>query len=778
MNTLKTSKAKGRLTMKTTRRTVVAADSTGLALGSRALEGLFLLASLTFAVTGAASAQGILTVTPSRSVAITAGTGAVGLTGNGRPAASATVAAPGALAFDAQGNLYFADTLNHVVREVSSAGVITVVAGAGIEGYGGDGAAATAAYLDTPTGVAVDTSGNLYIADSHNHRIREVSGGVISTIAGTGVPGFAGDGAAATAAQLWDPMGVAVDSNGNVYIADTNNHRIRKISGTIISTIAGDGEQFFGGDGAAATSAVLDSPTSVAVDAAGTVYVADRHNQRVRMISGTTITTIAGSGAPSFSGGFSGDGASAIAATLARPSGVSVDASGNIYIADTGNQRIRELGGGAIATVAGSGQQGFGGDGSAPSSVNLNSPRSAAPDALGNLSISDTLNQLIRAAALPTLTFANDGVGVLSPTQSVTLANTGAASIAVAAVNFTGGFVAAAGGSCAATPPITLAAGATCTQNIAFLPATVGAANGSVVFSGTGIVPQSILLAGAAVTTATTTTLVSSSASPFVTQTITFTATVLPISTTANSVKPTGTVSFFDGATLIGTAQTLAAGGTASISTATLAAGPHNITAVYSGDANFIPSTSAPLVQTVLDFNFTLTPANPNGVSSQTVMPGQTAVFAFNLQPIGGPFTFPVALSATGLPPGATVTFTPNPITMGATPASFTMSIQVPQPVGSLQHRGLYGGSTVALALLLLPFSSRIRRATRRLRPLPWLAVLLLSIGAIGGLAGCASGSGFFGVPQQTYTINVIGTATGTGAVVLQRTTTVTLTVQ
>jgi hypothetical protein len=462
---------------------------------------------------------------------------------------------------------------------------------------------------------------------------------------------------------------------------------------------------------------------------------------------------------------------------------VSVDMSGNIYIADTGNQRIRELGGGAIATstivtIVGSGQQGFGGDGSAPSSVNLNSPRSAAPDALGNLSISDKLNQLVRAAALPTLTFGNDGVGVLSATQSVTLANTGTSSISVAAINATGGFVAAAGGNCSATP-ITLAASATCTQNIAFLPTTTGAANGSVVFSGTGIVPQNVLLTGTAVKTATTTTLVSSSASPFVTQTITFTATVQPVSTTANSVKPTGTVSFYDGTSLIGTAQTLAAGnGTASISTAALTSGPHNITAVYSGDANFITSTTAVLVQSVLDFNFTLTSSNPNGVSSQTVVPGQTATFAFNVQPVGGPFTFPVALSATGLPPGATVTFTPNPITMGASPASFTMSIQVPQPTGKLDHGVFYRGSgSIALALLLLPFSRRFRRMARRPRPVSLLAAMLFSIAAIGGLAGCGSGSGFFGVPQQTYTINVIGTATS-GAVVLQHTTTVTLTVE
>ena len=377
-------------------------------------------AMLALSLAASAHAQGLLTVTPTRSVASVAGNGTLGYTGDNGAASAATLADPSAVAFDANGNLYLADARNHVVREISTAGIITTFAGTGIEGYGGDGAAATAAYLDTPTGVAVDSSGNVYIADSHNHRIREVSGGIITTVAGTGTPGFAGDGGAATAAQLWLPSAVAVDSSGNVYIADTKNQRIRKITGTTIATLAGDGEELFGGDGAAATAAVLDSPTGVAVDSSGNVYIADRHNQRVRMVASGSgiISTIAGSGAASFSGGFSGDGATATSATLSRPSGVSVDAAGNVYIADTGNQRIRQLGGGAIATVVGSGQQGFGGDGSAPSSVNLNSPKAVAPDAFGNLAVADQLNQRVRAAALSSLSFASDDVGVLSPPRA------------------------------------------------------------------------------------------------------------------------------------------------------------------------------------------------------------------------------------------------------------------------------------------------------------------------------------------------------------------------
>ena len=727
-------------------------------------------AALFFLISTALLGQGILTVTPGRTVSTVAGTGILGSTGDSGQAVAATVANPAAVAYDATGNLYLADAQNHVIREISKAGIITVVAGTeATEGYSGDNGPATSATLDSPTGVAVDANGNIFIADSHNHRIREVSSGTITTIAGTGTAGFSGDNGAATSAQLALPSAVAVDSTGNIYIADTNNQRIRMISGTTISTIAGDGEELFAGDGAAATAAVLDSPTGVAVDKSGNVYIADRHNQRIRMISGTTISTIAGSG----TAGFSGDGATATAAQLFKPSGVSVDASGNVYIADTGNQRIRELGGGAIATIVGSGQQGYGADTTAPTGVNLNSPRSVAPDALGNLSISDKLNERIRAAALPTLTYTSDGVGILSPTQSVTLANTGTASISVATITLVGPFTAAAGGTCSA-PPITLAANASCTQNVAFLPVAVGADAGSIAFTGTGVVQQTILLAGTAVQTATTTTLTTSLNPAFIGTAITFTAVVAPTGTGT----PTKTVAFYDGATTLLSTQTLAASSnTATFTTTALAAGAHSITAVYSGDANYITSTSTPLVETILDFNFTLSSTSPGG-SNQTVEPGQAAIFNFSIQPIGGPFTIPVQLSATGLPPGATATFTPNPILLGSTATSFTMTIQTAKPVGAVRRTGYFGGGTIALGLLLLPFSRRFRRKAGRLRPISLCLGLILSVAAISGLTGCGTGSGFFGETQQTYTITVIGTATGTGSVVLQHTTTVTLTVE
>jgi hypothetical protein len=362
-------------------------------------------------------------------------------------------------------------------------------------------------------------------------------------------------------------------------------------------------------------------------------------------------------------------------------------------------------------------------------------------------------------------------LGLASAAQNVTLSNTGSASISVATITFTGAFTTAPGGTCSALP-ITLAANATCTESIAFLPRTAGPVNGEVIFGGTGVIPQSILLAGTGTQisqTATTVSLTSNVVAPLVGQAISLTATVTP----AGAGIPTGTVSFYDGALLLGTAQTLVAN-SASITTATLLAGPHNLTAVYNGDANFISSTSMLFVQAVLDFSLTSSTANPGSTASQTVEPGHAATFTFNLLPIGGAITFPVTLSATGLPAGATTTFTPNPITIGASPASFTMTILVPKISGSMHPTSLFGASTIAIGLLLLPF-------LRRFRHVPLLslcAALLLGIAAIGGITGCGAESGYFSKSQQTYTIRVIATLTGTGGTILQQFTTVKLTVQ
>src|SRR5438876_70388 len=231
---------------------------------------------------------------------------------------------------------------------------INTVAGGGA----GDGGAATDASLNQPRGVALDASGNLYIADQSNLRIRKVdaAAGIITTVAGNGSPAFAGDGGAATSASLNEPSGVAVDASGNVYIADQSNHRIRKVDAAtgIITTVAGNGSPAFAGDGGAATSASLNNPDGVAVDASGNVYIADQSNHRIRRVPAATgiITTVAGNGSPAFAG----DGGAATSASLNYPDRVALDASGNLYIADQNNHRIRKV-------VFHAARADFGGDG-------------------------------------------------------------------------------------------------------------------------------------------------------------------------------------------------------------------------------------------------------------------------------------------------------------------------------------------------------------------------------------------------------------------------------
>jgi sugar lactone lactonase YvrE len=278
-------------------------------------------------------------------ISTVAGTDHDGFGGDGGAATSAQLNYPHGVAMDSAGNFYIADTNNNRIRKVSTSGTITAFAGTGSFGYYGDGGAATAAQLNGPYSVVVDSAGNLYIAEPGNNRIRKVSTtGTITTIAGTGYSGFSGDGGDAASAQLYYPEGVAVDAGGNLYIADTYNNRIRKVSGNgTISTFAGTGTFGFSGDGVAATVANLYIPTGVAVDAAGNLYIAEAGNHRIRKVSTAgIITSIAGRG-PSAAGTFSGNDGLATSAQLYSPTSVAVDTSGNIYFVDARNNRIRKL---------------------------------------------------------------------------------------------------------------------------------------------------------------------------------------------------------------------------------------------------------------------------------------------------------------------------------------------------------------------------------------------------------------------------------------------------
>jgi hypothetical protein len=339
------------------------------------------------------SANFVFKLDGSGNLTTVAGTGSSGFSGDGGPATSARLNLPQGVAVDASGNVYIADTYNNVIRKVTAAGVITTVAGiGGTFGHSGDGGPATQALLDEPFAVAVDAGGDLYIADYQNSVIRKVANGTMTTVAGNNAAGYSGDGGVAMLAELNLPRGVAVDAGGNLYIADTANSRIRKVTDGTITTVAGNGAQAYSGDGGAATLAAVDQPYGVAVDSAGNLYIADTYNYVVRKVAAGVITTVAGNGNPSFSG----DGGPATTAQLDWPGSVTVDATGNLYIADVANCRIRKVAGGIITTVAGAGIWGYAGDGGPATLAEMYQPSAAVLDGAGNLYIADTYNYAVR----------------------------------------------------------------------------------------------------------------------------------------------------------------------------------------------------------------------------------------------------------------------------------------------------------------------------------------------------------------------------------------------
>ena len=366
-------------------------------------------------------------------VTLIAGTGTMGYSGDGGPATSAQLNYPGGLALDASGNLLITDMYNHRIRKVTSGGAISTVVGTGEPGFSGDGGPATAARLAYPTFVALDCSGNLYISDTSNNRIRKVTtAGVISTVSGNGSSNYNGDNIPATSASLSVPMGIAFDSAGNLFIADSNNNRVRKITTAgIITTVAGTGAFGFNGDGPA-TSVRLGNPRGIAVDAGGNVLIADSNNSRIRSVTtGGNMSTVAGTGIFNFNG----DGP-ATTTQLNFPSGLASDEGGNVLIADTGNNRIRKLSGGSVVTVGGNGTSGFRGDGALATSALLNAPMGMAVDAAGNLFIADSVNNRVRkvSAAGVITTFAGNGVsgslGDNGPATSAQISQPGSVAVA------------------------------------------------------------------------------------------------------------------------------------------------------------------------------------------------------------------------------------------------------------------------------------------------------------------------------------------------------------
>ena len=285
--------------------------------------------------------QKIRKITPSGIISTVAGTGVAGYSGDGGPATAARFNGIFGITGDAAGNIYACDFNNQRIRKIDASGTITTIAGTGAGGYSGDGGAATLANIWQPEYPRIDNAGNLCFTDNQNHRVRKISStGVISTIAGNGTSGYTGDGGAATLAALSFPGGICFDNSGNMFIAD-NNNVIRKINSSgIISTIAGTGASGYSGDGGPATAAKMRVPQGMIVDAAGNLLVAETNNHCIRKINTAGYaSTYAGIGAP----GFAGDGAPATAAKLNTPCAVGLDAAGNLFVVDVYNHRLRRV---------------------------------------------------------------------------------------------------------------------------------------------------------------------------------------------------------------------------------------------------------------------------------------------------------------------------------------------------------------------------------------------------------------------------------------------------
>jgi len=570
-----------------------------------------------------------------------AGTGTAGYGGDGGAATGATLHTPSSVISDYAGNLYFSDTGNNRVRRIDAVtGALTTIAGTGTAGFSGDSGAATAAQLAAPQGLALDAANDLFIVDSGNSAVREVNAdtGFISTVAGTGgSAGYSGDGGLATSAQLNSPAAVVVDTSGNLYIADSSNNVIRWVNTAgVINTIAGSNTSGYSGDGGPATSAQLDDPQGLVEDAAGDLYFADSGNSVVREINlSGVISTVAGNG----TAGFTGDGGAATSAQLNNPSGLGIDAAGNLYLSDTGNQRIRklELASGIITTVAGAGTAGYTGDAGSATAATLNTPAGLGLGANGNLLIADSHNNVLRQVAVQSgsLDFASTVIGATSvdSPRLALFSNIGNSSLTIA-VPTTGanptspsnGFSIGNSSTCpqltSGSAAATLAAGTSCSLQIGFAPTAVGSLNSTVSITddsgNAASAVQSLGLSGTGTPVATTITV---AAGTDVYGQTTVSATIAPVSGVA---LPVGSVVF----TIDGVAETAVpvnGSGVATLPAAianALSGGSHTITAAYTSTSVDFGNSSSGSV------SFTVAPVTP--VVTATISPanpvyGQTA---------------------------------------------------------------------------------------------------------------------------------------------------------
>ncbi len=739
---------------------------------------------------------------------------------------------PGGLVYDAQGSLYFSETGHHLVRKLTPGGVLSVVAGTGTQGYGGDGGQAVAAQLDSPGALAVDAAGNLLIADTHNHRVRLVDAvtGIISTVMGNGAAGLGTDGIAGTASPVDLPSALAFNAAGDLYFADARRQVVRRLDHAtgLVTTVAGNGVEGAQGDGGQARSASLDYPSGLAFNPAGDLLISDAHNQRVRRVDVVTglITTVAGIGVPGYSEGV------ATAAALRLPRGLTVDAPGNLFLVDAGNNRIRRVdaGTGQMTTIAGAAVQGFAGDGASAVQAALDSPRAVVLSPAGLPTLADTANARVRQVDASGAIHTIAGVGAVVP-AGLLLSGPATAVYGGERVSATLGGAAGSGsvtllegttvlgsaalvGNVATFSPQTLPAGAhvlTATfagdsthgalqsnaLHVLLTPAPVlatplsvtqvygltlpqlsgtlagvlaqdagavraGFASTASAGSAAGVYPISATISGAAagnyalstVPAAVTISRAPSSAS--------LSGTLLAHVASSTSGQPGGSITLLDGGTAFATLA-VTSSGDAQFSSAGLSNGSHTLSASYAGDVDFLPSSSVPLTLTVgtsAAADFALASA---GTSSVSVPAGSAAVFSFAETPVNGGLSSPILLAASGLPAGATATFSPAYLPPGGAPQPFTLTVQTIK-TASVRWTGtlLVAGF---VAWLVLP------RARRRVG-----LAGLLSVGLVGcGDRVTPAGQG---TVSRTYNITVNATATGSSGGTLLHSVVVTLTTE
>jgi sugar lactone lactonase YvrE len=521
--------------------------------------------------------------------------------GDGAAATNASLFLPSGVALDGAGNIYIADTYNNRIREVDAqTGIITTIAGNGSITYGGDGNSALAVGLDNPSSVAIDSAGNIYVTDTYNNAIRVINAetGIITTVAGNGTAAYSGDNGQARSASLNTPHGITLDASNNLYIADSGNNVVRRVSSItgIISTIAGTGVGAYSGDGEQATAAALNTPWGVAISDTGNLYIADQQNNAVRMVdTAGVITTIAGGLNP----GTAGDGGPAAASRLSSPSGVLIDAAGNVYISDTTNNRIQKINPATsiVTTIAGSGSYP---DNNPANTASLYGPYGIALDGQGSLYIADAAHNRIRKVAsnVAILNYPLMHVGSVSSPMTQVLENDGTTSLAVSSVTAVSNAVVDPSTTCNSTT--VLAPLAQCSIAADFAPATTNV-TGSIMIDSDALNASSLLrLQGGVESTYPATVLLSSSPNPSISgNQVLFSVQVI----NQAGIVVTGTVTLLDGPNTIATLTLM--NGNASVFISNLPVGQHSITASYGGDINDAAAVSSPLLQVV-----TVAPAN------------------------------------------------------------------------------------------------------------------------------------------------------------------------